>query len=250
MLRQFLLIIVLCGYWHSVDADEAVVAVASNFLEAMLELQEEFERIEPHSLSIISGSTGKLFAQIKYGAPFDLFLAADQKSPAVLFEDPDSQYSKPFPYAIGSIVLWGLALDTATQDIEAGLDGLNFNDFRKLAMPNPVLAPYGKAAMQVLASKGWERTLRSKFVFGENAAQAYMLVATGNAELGFIPASLIPQAKSLGGNIVFLNSELYEPVIQNGILLRSDNLAAASFVRFLSSEIAESIVRNYNFQIP
>ena len=248
MAKSFFFLVGLFFCWGNAQAEEARIAVASNFSKTMMELKRVFETSEPHSLSLIFGSTGKLYAQIRNGAPFDILLSADQEAPRALYESSAEVYGEPFTYAIGKIALW-----SSWQGLSAakGPSLLESNDFRKLALANPRLAPYGRAAVQVLRALNLEQKLSSRLVYGESASQTHMLVATKNAELGFIPFSFIfPRESIVVGSYWLVPKDLYDPVIQDGILIRKENEAAISFINFLDSPEARDIVERNGFDVP
>ena len=172
-----------------VDAETITIAVASNFAVVLEDLIDDFESFHAGSkVVLVSGSSGKLYAQIKHGAPFDFFMSADQDKPMKLIEDGFAVPETRFTYAIGALVLWS-ADPKRIDHSDKILKSLAFN---KLALANSKLAPYGLAAEQVLAKLGLENTSRSRWVQGENIAQVYQFVATQNAELGFVAKSLFP----------------------------------------------------------
>ena len=241
---RFTLTLLLVTLWLPAPliAGEVRVAVAANFTAAMREIAREFEATSGHRTLLSYGSTGKLYTQILYAAPFDLFLAADQRRPGLLAErqlaDP------PITYAIGRLVLWSAEparpLDATT---------LAQGDFSRLAIANPKIAPYGAAAMSVLAHLGVDKALQRKRVFGENIVQTYQFVATGNAELGFVSASQL--ALDGQGSYWEIPQALYEPIRQDAVLLERgrDNDAAVDLLAYLESEPARRIMRRFGYAI-
>jgi len=213
-----------------------LAAVATNFAEVMVRLEADFESATAHTLRITSGSTGKLYAQILAGAPFDVLLAADQDRPRKLETDGLAVAGSRFTYATGAIVLW--SVDPAL----IGDDGsavLREGRFRRLAMANPDLAPYGVAARQALQALGVWDALSDRIVMGENIGQTFAMAATGNAELGLVALSqLLDSAGSRGGSCWVVPAHLYEPIRQDAVLLTraSNNEAAQALLQFLQRD--------------
>ena len=217
------------------------VAVATNFYTVALELEKQFETQSAVDISIASGSTGQLYAQIINGAPHDIFLAADQIRPKKLIEDGFAQ--DHFTYALGQLVLWGATQETPN------LAMLTKTDYRHLAIANPMLAPYGLAAQDVIS----DLNLSDKVVMGENIGQTYSLIETGNAEFGFISLSQIIAKDNQGsGEYWIVPDELYTPITQDAVLLKSgaDNPAAQAFYEFLKSETARDIIKEAGYKLP
>lgn len=215
-------------------ADKAVnVAVATNFYVTALELEAAFEAQSDYDLAFISGSTGQLYAQIKNGAPHDIFLAADQDRPKKLFEA--GLAAKPFTYAKGRLVLWSRA------DKAPSLQTLRDGNFRHLAIANPALAPYGLAAQDLIS----DFDITDKIVMGENIGQTYSLVKTGNAELGLISRAQIKTASETQKGSVWLVPEtLHRPIIQDGVVLNRGRGkdGVSEFYAFFSSDRARDII--------
>lgn len=222
-------------------AEEAIIAVAANFADVVAQLRSDFEDGSGHTLTVTIGSTGKLYAQVVNGAPFDVLLAADQVRPARLEKENHAVPGSRFTYAIGRVTLW------SAEPQRIGKDGATAlrNGFRHLAIANPDLAPYGAAAMEVLESLGLADDLAPKIVMGEDIGQAFALVASGNAELGFVALShvLAPQNKNPGSRWD-VPVDLYTPIRQDAVLLRhgAENSAAVAFVQFLRSDRARATI--------
>ena len=222
------------------QADKVHVAVAANFTAAMKEIVTDFEKTTGHDAVVSFGSTGKLYAQIIHGAPFEVFLAADQVRPKLLEES--NKASQGFTYAIGKLVLWsGDAGQAASEQV------LRDGDFNKLAIANPKTAPYGAAAVEIMQKLGVYETLRPKLVRGENIAQTYQFVATGNAQLGFVALAQI--ALNDSGSHWPVPEELYSPIRQDVVLLDrgKDNPAARALLEYLRSDAAQKVVRKYGY---
>jgi molybdate transport system substrate-binding protein len=241
-----LLGLLVCAFGLNVaQAETANIAVAANFKPAMEPLAAAFERDTGHDLQVSYGSTGQFFAQIRLGAPFDLFLAADTERPKRLSETyPDLPV--PRAYAIGRLALWAPRLDA--------IDDSTFEEaVRFLAIANENLAPYGAAAVAVLRSLGIEDRFKGKIVRGSNVAQAFVFTQSANADLGFVAFSqilLLPPRER--GAFWLPPQELYPPIQQDALLLESgvDNAAAAAFFDFLFSDQARAIVEDAGYNLP
>jgi molybdate transport system substrate-binding protein len=209
-------------------------------------LAERFEAQSDHRVILLPGSTGKHFAQIVNGAPFDAFFAADVKRPERLEAEGRIIPGSRFSYAIGKLVLW--SPDPELVDGDGAV--LESGTFRRLAIANPRLAPYGRAAQQFLESRGIRESLRPKLVRGENIGQAFQFVASGNAELGLVALSQLMQSgREPAGSRWQVPEKLHAPIEQQAVLL-SDSAAAADFMRFAKSEPARAIIRDSGYGIP
>lgn len=228
-------------------ADEIRVAVASNFANAAKAIAQRFEESTEHQVTLVFGATGKHYAQIHNGAPFEAFFAADAQRPEMLESEGLVVPGSRFTYAVGRVVLWSLEegyVDSAGQVLEHG-------DFRHLAIANPRLAPYGRAGREVLQSRGlWER-LQRRLVRGENIGQTFQFVKSGNAELGFVALSqLMSSEETLDIGSKWVAPEtLHSPIRQQAVLLKN-TAAASSFMEFVKSEEARTIIRGYGYQTP
>lgn len=247
LLTRCLAIGVLVFHSAGVMADEALVAVAANFKDVVDTLVPRFEQQSGHELRVSIGSTGQFYSQIVQGAPFDVFLAADQERPARLEREHRAVAGSRFTYAIGRLTLWSPDPGRIAGD---GAATLERGDFRRLAIANPELAPYGTAAIAVLESLGLEERLRPKIVMGEDVGQAFGLVATGNVELGFVPLSyvLAPQNERPGSRWD-VPAELYSPIRQDAVLLEhgADNAAARAFLQFLAGDEARAEIERRGY---
>lgn len=223
-------------------ADEALVAVAANFGEVALRLEEQFESVSEDSVTLVIGSTGKLYAQIVNGAPFDVLLAADGRRPELLEESGRAVPGTRFTYAVGRLTLWSRDPSRVAED---GGKTLAAGEFRALAIANPRLAPYGAAAIEVIEALGLLDTLQARLVVGENVGQAYSMVATGNAELGFIALSQVVHRTPVeAGSRWDVPADLYTPIRQDAVLLSraESNTAATGFLRFLRGPEARRVI--------
>ncbi len=226
------------------QAAEVSVAVAANFTAAMQKLVPLFEQETGHKLSVAYGSTGRFYAQIKNGAPFQVLLAADDETPAKLEKEGLGVASSRMTYAVGRLVLWSKQPGLVDKQGEV----LKTTKFEKLALADPKLAPYGLAAMETLTQLGLLDQLKPKLVQGENIAQAYQFVNTQNAQLGFVALSQInPQE----GSAWVVPSHLHSPIRQDAIVLAKgkDAPAATALLQFLRSEKARAIIRSHGYEI-
>lgn len=229
-----------------VHAGEAAVAVAANFVAPMKALAPRFEAASGHTLVLSSGSTGKFYAQIRNGAPFDVLLAADDETPARLLREGDAVRTQT--YAVGKLALW--STDAARLDGSDAL--LRRGAYNKLAVANPRLAPYGAAAMQVLDKLGLTEPAKAKFVIGENIGQTHQFVASGNADIGFVALSQIWQdGKLSGGSAWLVPPTLHAPIRQDAALLKRGeaNVAARALLDFLRSPEAMALIRSYGYDL-
>lgn len=232
----------------SARADEATVAVAANFAEVIEELETRFENATDHTLTVTTGSTGKLYAQIKNGAPFDVFLAADQARPERLEAEGDAVPGSRFTYALGRLTLW--SADPA--GVADNLETLKTGDFDNLAIANPDLAPYGLAAKQTLQHYGLWDALSGKAVMGQNIGQTFSMVATGNAPLGFVARSHVLSSRNAQpGSRWDVPTEAYDPIRQDAVVLKraADNPAALAFARFLRSDKARAVIERFGYAV-
>lgn len=219
-------------------AGEVRVAVASNFAGVMEPLADAFTEHTGHQLRLSYGSTGNHYAQIRQGAPFDVFLAADETRPRRLEAEGVGVPGTRFTYATGVLVLWN-----PSGEISDPVQSLK--QARRIALANPRLAPYGRAAQEALQAMGLWESVGAGAVRGENIAQAYQFVATGNAGLGFIALSQW-QARPQGDYWLVPEAH-YQPIAQQAILLR-DTPPARAFFRFLHSDTAQTLIRNGGYR--
>jgi molybdate transport system substrate-binding protein len=239
--------IVATSLSSQVVAEHALVAVATNFAEVAQKLESEFEAGSSHEITLTSGSTGKLYAQIINGAPYDLLLAADQQRPRLLEQSGEAVNGSRSAYAIGRLTLWSPDPDKVAAD---GRETLQIGAFRSLAIANPELAPYGAAAKQTLQSLAVWDSLKNKTVMGQNVGQAHALVATGNAELGLVSLSYVmsPRNKQPGSRWD-IPAKLHTPIRQDAVLLQhgADNMAARSFLEFLHTDDARATIVAFGY---
>lgn len=240
-----LLAVLCCAPARAVVADEALVAVAASFVPPMQAIATAFEQTRDHSVTIVSGSTGGLYAQIVNGAPFDLFLAADAERPRLLETSGHGVAGTRATVAFGRLVLF--SRDAALLS-PAGLDALRNPALRHIAIANPTVAPYGIAARETLEALGLWETLMTRLVRGESVAQTYAMVATGNAELGFVAmAQVLADAES--GAYLPVPDQYYSPIRHDVIVLAraNGNPAALELRGFLLGAPAKDIIRAHGY---
>lgn len=235
-----------CG---TARADDVSVAVAANFTGAVRELAARFEQRTGHRAQVSIGSTGKLYAQIRHGAPFEVFLAADDETPAKLIAESAAVGDSRFTYAVGRLVLWSASPDVV--DDQGAV--LKTGSFRHLAIANPKLAPYGVAAVQAMRSLGVQEQLAPRLVKAESISQAYQYVVSGNAELGFIALSQVMQQGRLSAGSGWIVPEsLHTPLRQDAVLLNAGRgkPAALAWLEWLKSDEAAAIIRAHGYTLP
>ena len=228
-------------------AKELRIAVASNFLLPLKALSKNLKESNGYKEVVISGSTGKLYAQIKQGAPFDILLAADSIRPELLEKEGIGLPGSRFTYAVGRLVLWS---KNSKLPLKNDLQVLNHKNFRYLASANPKTAPYGKAAEQVLRKKGFWEQIQNRLVRGENISQTFQFVMTGNADLGFIALSQLRKNQGLGFSWI-VPQEWHDPIQQQGILLKRarTNKAARQFLNFIKSNRIQKQIQSYGYSL-
>ena len=244
--NRILLGCLLCLLPAFVMAGELRVAVAANFAATLQRIASAFTDTTGHHVIIASASTGKHYAQIRNGAAFDVFLAADVERPRRLEEEGLGISGSRFDYAVGQLVLWAPGAGRL-DDPRAWLAA---NDLTRLAIANPRLAPYGMAAREVLEAWGLWEPLQARLVRGENIAQAFQFVATGNAPAGLVALSqVLVFDDAVPSTYRLIPSELHAPIRQQGLLLRRSP-AAEAFVDFLRSAAAGSAIRTAGYALP
>ncbi len=246
-LAQLLAALVACVVASSAFA-QLQVAVAANFTAPMQAIAADFEKDTGNKVVASFGATGQFYAQIKNGAPFEVFLAADDSTPAKLESEGQTVPGSRFTYATGALALW------SAQDGYVDQDGdvLKKNQYRHLAIANPKTAPYGLAATQVLDKLGLTQAVASKIVEGQNISQAQQFVATGNAELGFVALSQIyKNGKITGGSAWIVPASLHEPIRQDAVILvkGKDSPAARAFVEYLKGPKAAEIIKSFGYTL-
>ena len=233
----------------SANAGEVNAAVAANFTAPVQQIVEQFQKESGNTVKLSFGSTGKFYTQIKEGAPFDVFLAADEKTPNLLVQEGLAVANTHFVYALGKLVLWS-AKPGFVDDNGAVLSK---GSYSKLSYADPKLAPYGFAAQETLQKLNLWDKVQSKLVTGESISQAHQFAATGNAELSFIALSQITKnGKVTEGSWWLVPENLYTPIKQGAVMLSSakDKVAAQAFLTYLKSDKAVAIIRSYGYELP
>ena len=230
-------------------ADTTLVAVAANFAGAAEAISAAFHGETGHIAQITTGSTGKLYAQITEGAPFEVLLAADAKTPEKLVAEGQAVAASRFTYAIGGLTLWS---------VEAGLIGadaktsLTSDKIRFLAIANPDLAPYGVAAKEALTNLGLWDEVQPKIVLGQNIGQVFAMATAGAADAAFVATSALagPDAPTTGSRLN-VPQDLFTPIRQDAVLLYKgkDNAAAVAFLAFLKGEKAHDIIKSFGYDL-
>jgi len=218
------------------------VAVAANFSDAVKMIAREFEQTSGHRAVLSFGSTGQLYTQIGQGAPFQVFLAADQARPRRAVADGLAVPGSLFTYAVGKIVLF-----SRDPNLVTGEATLRHPRFQKIAIANPTTAPYGAAAVETMTALKVYDALKPRIVQGNNIAQAFQFVQTGNAELGFV--ALAQVAGREDGSRWVVPDNLYTPIRQDAVLLKTgaDNPAARAFLDFLKGPKAAAIIAKFGY---
>lgn len=230
----------------AVHAAEVRVAVAANFTAPMQVITEAFAKSTSHKAKLSFGSTGKFYAQIKNGAPFDVLLSADDETPARLVQEGAAESGSRFTYAVGSLVLWS----AKPGYVDAAGDVLRQGRYNKLALANPKTAPYGRAAIETLTRLELMASAQPKLVQGENIAQAFQFVSSGNADLGFVALSqVMKDGKVQQGSAWIVPADLHEPIRQDAVLLTlgRNNPAARALLDHLKSDEAKKVIRAFGY---
>lgn len=228
-------------------AAEVKVAVAANFAQTLKEISTVFEQDTGHKLAITQGSTGKLYAQISQGAPFEVLLSADDETPEKLITEGKAITGTRFTYAIGRLALWSPKPDL----VDEGGQVLKTDKFRFLAIANARVAPYGRAAVQVMQKLGVLSSIEPRVVQGESITQTFQFVSTGNAQLGFVALSQITEnGKLKSGSAWIVPENMHEQLRQDAVLLNpgKDSAAASALLNFLKSDKAKKIITTHGYQ--
>ena len=227
-------------------AETVLVAVASNFTKPMTEIAEAFKKDSGHTAKLSFGSSGKIVSQLENGAPFEVFLSADDAKPAKLEQAGLTVVGSRFTYALGTLVLWSAKpgyVDEQGQILSKG-------GFQHIALANPKLAPYGEAAGETMKSLGLQEKLQPVFVLGDNISQTHQFVSTGNAELGFVALSqVISDGKIAEGSGWIVPASMHDPIRQDAVLMKTgeENPAAPALLDYLKSAPAKAIIAKYGY---
>lgn len=247
MKRLASMVIAMAGA-AAAHAGEVQVAVAANFAAPMQKIAAEFEKDTGHQARLAFGSTGKFYAQVRNGAPFEVLLAADDETPARLEKEGQGVPGSRLTYAIGRLVLWSAQAGY----VDAKGEILKTGNFKHLAIANPKTAPYGAAALSAMKKLNLAEALQPKLVQGENIAQAHQFVSTGNAQLGFVALSQVYQdGKIASGSAWIVPATYHEPIRQDALVLAKGaaNPAAKALLDYLKSDKAKGIIRAYGYEL-
>ena len=231
-----------------VHAEEVQVAVAANFTAPMQKIAVEFEKDTGHKAQLAFGSTGKFYAQIRNGAPFEILLAADDTTPEKLEKEGAAVAGSRFTYAIGKLALWSSKAGFVDDKGEV----LKKGEFKHVSIANPKLAPYGAAAIETLTALKLLDAIRPKFVQGENIAQTHQFVATGNAELGFVALSqVMKDGKIAEGSAWIVPTDLHQPIRQDAVLLGNGKgkPAAEALLKYLGGDKAKAVIQSFGYAL-
>jgi molybdate transport system substrate-binding protein len=232
----------------SASAADVQVAVAANFTAPIQAIAKDFEKDTGHRLIAAYGATGQFYTQIKNGAPFEVFLSADDSTPAKLEMEGDGVPGSRFSYAIGTLVLWS-AQDGYVDDQG---EVLRTGQYRHLSIANPKTAPYGQAATQVLEKLGLTASVKPRLVEGQNITQALQFVSSGNAELGFVALSQVyKDGKVTSGSAWKVPADLHDPIRQDALILKKGaaNPAAQALVDYLKGPKAAQVIRSFGYEL-
>lgn len=246
--KSLLALAVLSLFAFRADAGEVRAAVAANFTAPAKLIAEQFQADTGHTVKLSFGSTGKLYSQIKAGAPFDVLLAADDTTPAKMAREGLGDGASQFTYAVGKLVLWSKkpGLVDARGEVLKG-------QFDKLAIANPKLAPYGLAAQETLTSLGLWSAVQERIVMGESISQTMQFADTGNADLAFVALSqTIKDGKAIAGSAWMVPQNLYTPIRQDAIVLAApqDKAAADAFLKYLKGAKAIAVIKGFGYDLP
>ena len=229
-------------------AGEVSVAVAGNFYKPIKVLASEFEAKSGHNVALSVGATGKLYAQISNGAPFDVFFAADQRRPTQLVAENLAVKESQFTYAQGQLVLWSKTPGV----IDAQGKRLHSAEMKRLAIANPKAAPYGEQAVNALTKLGLYQQLENKIVQGQNIGQTYQYVSSGSVKQGIIAISQVTvNGKISIGSSWIIPNDLYDAIQQDAVLLEKgkENPVAVEFLDYIKSPSALKIIRSFGYEV-
>ena len=229
-------------------AAEAQVAVAANFAEPIKAIAAVLQKTTGHTLKVSTGASGAFYTQIRNGAPFDVFLSADNERPELLEKEGLTQPGTRFTYATGKLVLWS----SDPKRVDAKGEVLKSSTLGKVAYANPKTAPYGAAAVQVMERMGLAPSLTPKLVQGESIGQTYSFVKTGNADVGFVALSQVLDGGRLKeGSVWMIPQAHYDPIRQDAVVLRkgAGNEAAQALVKLLQSPNIKDLIRSYGYEL-
>jgi len=253
MKSRLMLAVASTLFFVAAQAGEVTVAVAANFTAPMQHIAKAFEQDTGHKAQLAFGATGKFYAQIKNGAPFAVLLAADDETPARLEKEGLAIASTRFTYATGRLALWSKSPNLVDDKGEVlRNNNLNKIGIQKIALADPKLAPYGRAAMEVIHKLGVQDNVVPKLVQGESIGQTYQFVSTENAQLGFVALSQISvDGRITQGSAWVVPQSMYAPLKQDAVLLNAgkDNAAAHALLKYLQGDTAKAIITRYGYAL-
>ena len=247
-MKQFIMLAASLLLATSTNAAEVKVAVAANFAQPMKDIAAEFEKDTGHKLNLTQGATGKFYAQITNGAPFEVFLSADDETPSKLVKEGKAIAATQFTYAIGRLVLW--SPDEKLVDHGGGV--LKTDKFKFLSIANARVAPYGRAAVQTMQKLGVLTAIEPRVVQGESISQTYQFVTSGNAQLGFVALSQVwDSGKLKSGSAWIVPEDMHEQLRQDIVLLNpgKESKAATALVDYLKSDKARKVIERYGYKV-
>ncbi|MEI6734896.1 MAG: molybdate ABC transporter substrate-binding protein [Comamonadaceae bacterium] len=229
-------------------ASEISVAVAANFTAPMQKIAAEFEKDTGYKVNAAFGSTGKFYAQIRNGAPFEVLLSADDETPTRLVAENAAVAGTQFTYAVGKLVLWS----SRPAVVDAAGEVLKKGDFEHIALADPKLAPYGAAAVQAMKALSVYDVLAPKVVTAENITQSYQFISTGNARLGFVALSQVLKDGKIEGSAWLVPARLYQPIRQDAVILEKGKgkPATEALMKFLQGNKAKAVIKSYGYDLP
>ena len=234
------LVIILIFFNLNSFAQDLKIAVASNFIKPIKEIATLYENSTGTKILISAGSSGKHYSQIIHGAPFDIFFSADTLRPYLLEKNGIAKYGR-YSYAKGILVLW-----SNTIGLNSNIENLIFEH---IAIANPKLAPYGKAAKQYLNNIGLWKKFSNKIVMGENISQTFQFVKSKNAQVGLVAYSQIISSGILDKNFIKISSDYYKPIIQQLVIINSNSITE-DFIKFVQSDVVQKIIIKYGYDLP
>ncbi len=232
------------GVQAAATAGVTHVAVAANFTEPAKEIAALFKQKTGDEAVLSFGASGAFFTQITNGAPFEVFLSADEERPKATVEQGFAVADSRFTYAIGKLVLWSRVVDVTN-----GEAALKAGNFAKLSIANPVAAPYGTAAVETMKALGVYDALKPKIVQGNSIAQAFQFVDTRNAEVGFVALAQLYGVTA--GTRWEVPSSLHAPIRQDAVLLKTGagSEASKAFLAFLQGPEAHAIIERFGYAL-
>jgi molybdate transport system substrate-binding protein len=219
------------------------IAVAANALRPIEEIARNYEEKTGEEVRIVSGSTGKLYAQIVQGAPFDVFFAADTLRPDLLVKKGLTD-KESFVYVSGKLAIWSASELPGLRT--GGLSALTSDGVLKIAVANPKTAPYGKAAIEAMKKKGLLKELKGKLVYGESVSQAFSFAKSGNADAAIVSTSMLVGA---GGISVEVDPKSYLPIAQSVVSIKGAPVPTGNFLEFVRGEVAAGIFKRYGYHV-